>query len=137
MNTRQTIIDKLETRIKSLSEVRTVSVWQMMDFAASEFPVVLIKDTIDLMPSDGVIGKIDHELTVEMTALFFGKTIADKARAMVATLMDAIGDDKTFAGNAYDTVVNSAEIDLDDSGKLLSKVTLDLTIYYRSDLWTI
>ena len=123
--------------MNDIPSARKVSVWKVTEFAPAEHPVILIKDTIDLMPDDGVIGKTDHELTVELTALFFGATSARDSREMIASIIAAIGTDNTFGGLAYDTIVNSAELYLDETGKLISSVIIETTIYYRSDLWTI
>lgn len=137
MNIRQQIINALEIRLAAITSIKKVAVWEVMDFAPAEHPVILIKDTIDLMPSDGVVGKIDHELTVELNALFFGATAPALAREVVASILAAIGTDSTYGGLAYDTVINSAELDIDETGKLISAAIIDTTIFYRSDLWTI
>lgn len=137
MNTRQKIVDVLESRFKSLAGVRKVSIWKVTDFSPAEHPAILIRDTVDVMPSDGVIGKIDHELTVEISSLFFGQTSAKDAREMVATIMASIGTDKTYGGLAHDTIVNSAELDIDETGKKISAAVIDVTILYRSNLWEI
>ena len=137
MNIRQQIIDALETRLNEIESVRKVSVWKVTDFAPAEHPVILIRDTIDSMPADGVIGKIDHELTVELNALFFGATSPEDAREMVASIAASIGEDATFGGLVYKVDINSAELDLDETGKLISAAIIDTTIYYRSDLWTL
>lgn len=137
MNARQKIINALETRMEAIADVKKVSVWKVTDFAPAEHPAILIRDTVDLMPSDGAIGRIDHELSVEISALFFGKTAPEDAREMTASILSAIGTDPTFGGLAYDTIINSAELDLDETGKMISASIIDTTIRYRSDLWTI
>ena len=137
MNTRQLIIDELEQRMNDIETVKTVTVWKMTDFAPAEYPVISIKDTIDNMPTDGVIGKIDHELSIELNALFFGATSVKDVREMITSVVAAIGRDGTFDSLAYNTVINSAELDIDEAGKLQATALIDITIYYRSDIWTI
>jgi hypothetical protein len=138
MNIRQQIVDALETRMAAIGGIKKVAVWKVTDFAPAEHPVILIKDTVDSMPSDGVgKGKIDHELTIELTALFFGSTASSQAREVIASILAAIGTDSTFSGLAYDCVINSAELDIDETGKLISAAVIDMTVFYRSDLWTI
>lgn len=137
MNTRQQIIDALEAALKEISSVKTVSVWKLTEFAPAEYPVIIIKDTTDTMPGDGVIGKIDHELSVDIECRFFGGTSDESAREMVASIMAKIGEDYTLGGLGYDFMIQTATLEGDDTGKLISSITIETLISYRSDLWTI
>ena len=137
MNIRQQIINALIARMKAISGVNGVYPWRITELAPSETPIIIIKDTIDSMPEDGVIGRIDHELTVELSALFFGNDATEEAREMIASIAAAIGTDSTFSGLVYDTIITSAEISVDDAGQLNTTATLSIIINYRSDFWTL
>ena len=137
MNKRQQIVDTLTEMMKGVDGVRKVAVWKITDFAPAEFPVILIRDTVDNMPSDGAIGRLDHELDIELTAMFFGKTSSDEAREMTALIIAALGENTTFDGVAYDTVVSSSELDVDEIGKKVSSAIINIVVLYRSELWTI
>jgi len=137
MNKRQQIVDTLTEMMTDVRGVKQVAVWKATEFAPAEYPVILIRDMLDSMPSDGAIGRIDHELEIDLTAMFFGATSASEAREMAALIMASLGTNPTFDGVAYDTVVNSAELDVDEFGKKVSSVTILITVFYRSELWTI
>ena len=137
-NIRQTIIDAMETRFGELSGIERVAVWRVSDLPPTDLPAVLIRDTIDAMPTDGIgAGRIDHDLTVEITAMFSGTTSPTDAREMIATLVASIGTDPTWVGQAYDTIINSAELDLEDANQLIAAAQISITIRYRSGMWSI
>ena len=137
-NIRQQIIDALETRMNTISGIETVKVWRVSDLSPAELPAILIRDTIDNMPTDGVgMGRIDHDLEVGITAMFAGTTSPVNARDMVADIVAAIGTDSTFGGLAYDSVLQSADLDLDDAALLIASAHVTMTIRYRSGMWSI
>lgn len=137
-NTRQTIIDAVKTRLAAISGIQTVAIWRASDLAPSELPALIIRDTVDQMPSDGIgSGRRDHDLTVEILALFAGNTAAASARDMVADIVAAIGTDPTWSGSAYDSILESAELDLDDAAQLIASAQISLTIRYRTAMWSI
>jgi len=137
-NIRQQLIDALETRLTTISGINRVSVWRASDLAPSELPAILIRDTVDTMPADGVgAGRIDHDLSVDITCMFSGNTSASNAREMIATIISAIGTDPLFGTLAFDTVLNSADLDLEDSAQLIAAAQISITIRYRSGLWSI
>ena len=137
-NIRQQIIDALETRMNTIADVEKVVVWRASDLSPDELPAIIIRDTIDTMPADGVgAGRLDHELDVSLTAMFAGNTSASDSREMVATIVASIGEDSTFGGLAYDTILLSADLDLDDSAQLIAAAQITLTIRYRSGMWSI
>lgn len=138
MNIRQQIIDALETRLNTISGIEKVLVWRASDLAPAELPAILIRDTLDTMPADGVgAGRLDHDLDVSITAMFSGNTSATDAREMISTIVAAIGTDATFGGLAFDTVLISADLDLDDAAQLIAAANINITIRYRSGLWSI
>jgi hypothetical protein len=137
MNIRQQIINELVDRMEDIDSVKSVYSWRVTELAPAESPIIIIKDTADNMPIDGVIGRIDHELNIDIEALFFGKESMDEAREMIASIAAAIGTDSTFNGLAYDTIMVSAEITAEETGKLNSTATLSIIINYRSDAWTL
>ncbi len=138
MNIRQQIIDALETRLNTISGIEKVVVWRASDLAPAELPAILIRDTLDTMPADGVgAGRIDHDLDVDITAMFSGTTSATDAREMIADIVAAIGTDPTFSGLAFDTVLVSADLDLEDSAQLVAAAQINIIIRYRSSMWSI
>ena len=138
MNIRQQIIDALEGRLVAIAGVNKVTQWRINDLAPAELPAINIKDTIDEMPSDGVIGKIDHLLQIELTAVIHRNATAPKvSRQLIADIIGAIGQDKTFSNLAYDTVINSAELDLDTTVTTFANARINITVNYRTGLWSI
>ena len=137
-NIRQQIIDALETRMGAITTIEKVAVWKASDLAPTDLPAILIRDTVDNMPVDGVgAGRLDHDLAVEITAMFSGNTSATDAREMIASIVAAIGTDPTFSGLAFDTILISADLDLEDSAQLIAAAQISLTIRYRSGMWSI
>ena len=137
-NIRQQIIDALETRMNTIADIETVKVWRVSDLAPAELPALLIRDTLDNMPADGVgAGRLDHDLEITITAMFAGTTSDSAAREMISDIVSAIGTDPTFGTLAYDTILQSADLDLEDSAQLIAAAQINLTIRYRSDMWSI
>lgn len=120
------------------SNVKTVSVWESVAAEEADLPEILIRDTSDSMPADGVgQARLDHELSVELSAALDGKTSVADARNLVADIVKAIGTDYTFGGLAFDTIVNSADLIADDANKVVAFAMVDITVRYRSTKWTI
>lgn len=137
-NIRQQIIDALETRMNTIADIKKVLVWRASDLSPSELPAILIRDTVDTMPADGVgAGRLDHDLEISITAMFSGSTSAADAREMISDIIAAIGTDPTFGALAFDTILQSADLDLDDSAQLIAAAQINITIRYRSALWSI
>lgn len=136
-NIRQQIVDKIEERLDTIDTIKNVSVWSMTDLAPAQYPAILIRDTVDTMPAEGIIGRLDHELAVEVTALFFGQTSPADARQVIADIVASIGEDKTFDGLAWDVTIDTAELDIDITGKMISGAIIEITVFYRSELWTL
>ncbi len=137
-NKRQQIVDALEIRMSAIDDIKRVAVWRASDLAPSELPAILIRDTLDIMSSDGIgAGRLDHELSVEVTAMYAGNTSATGTREIVSAIVEAIGTDPTFGGVAFDTILTSADIEIEDSAQLIAAANISIIIRYRSDLWTI
>lgn len=136
-NIRQDIVDAIEARLSTISNIKTVTLWRINDLQASELPAIVIRDTVDDMPADGIIGRRDHNLTVEVVVIFSGSTSAEKVREGIAAVMAAIGTDPTFGGLAYDTIPGNASMDLADSNMQHSAAQIDIVVRYRSGLWSI
>lgn len=138
MNIRQQIIDELQTRMESVTGVKKVTQWRVNDLAPAELPAINIKDTTDQMPSDGVIGRIDHSLEVELTAVIHrNDTAPTVSRQLIADMIQAIGTDPNLNSLAYDTVVNSADLNLDTTVTTYANATINITVNYRTGLWSI
>jgi len=136
--TRQLIVDALETRLKGIATFTTVEVWRSSPFGLEEMPALNIRDTTDAMPYDGIgTSRRDHALTVELEVSFSGSTSAAAARQIIADVIAALGSDETFGGLAFETLVDAAEMSLEELGKILSVASINLTIRYRSEKWTI
>ncbi len=137
-NTRQSIVDALETRLAAVDGVNLAAVWHVSDLATGDLPAVLIRDTQDEMPEVGIdAGRRDHKLSIEIEALAKGATALAAVRELIADIIAAIGTDYTFGGLAYDTQVATADVNLVDSATLIASAQLTLTIRYRTALWAL
>ena len=137
-NTRQQIVDALEERMQDISGVTTAEVWRTIALEARDLPAIVVRDGLDQMPSDGVsAARRDHELAVEIELYFSGSTSAADARDMVASVVAAIGTDKTFGDLAFDTIIASADINMETADRVYASAQIELSIRYRTELWSI
>jgi hypothetical protein len=136
--TRQSIMSAVEIRMGGIATFGSnVYIWRKSDLPLDQLPLLNIMDSVDSMPSDGIGNRRDHDLSVDLEAYFSGSTSAAAARQIIADIVAAIGTDKTWGGLAYDTLIDTAEIRLEEMGKVLSAAQVNITIRYRSELWTI
>lgn len=137
-NTRQQIVDAIETRFSALPSIEKVAVWRASSLPVDQLPAVLIRDTVDTMPTDGIgTGRRDHDLQVEITCMFSGSTSVADARELAAELVTSIGTDPTWSALAFDTILTSVDLNLEDANQLISAAQIEISIRYRTELWSI
>jgi hypothetical protein len=137
MNIRQQIINNLIDRMEAITGVNAVYDWHVQELAPAESPVINVKDLDDDMSDEGVIGKVDHDLNVDLEAQFFGKVSNAEAREMLLSMATAVGTDPKFGSLAYASSMKKAAVDPEETGELNTTATLSIVINYRSDLWTL
>jgi hypothetical protein len=137
-NKRQDIIDALEARVKTIPSIKSVEVWRQDDWQPSDLPGCVIRDPEDRMPADGIgPGRRDHDLTVELVLTYSGNTSDKGVREGVNLLMQALGVDPTLGDLAFDIIPGTAAIEMAPAAMLYSAAQLDITVRYRSGLWSL
>jgi len=136
-NIRQSIIDAMEIRFGELAGIKTVEVWHLGDWAENELPAIDIRDTTDEMPIEGIRGRRDHQLAVELTVKLIRSTSAADAREMIADIIKAIGIDETYGIQNTKTFIADADLVADAANQKIASARVALIVKYRSELWSI
>lgn len=137
-NIRQQIVTAISQRLVSVGDIKTVTVWRIADLQSSDLPAIIVRDTVDDMPADGVgNGRRDHRLNIEIEIIYSGVASAESVREGISLVLQALGADPTLGGLAYDMVPASASMDIADAAMQHSAAQMVVTVFYRSSLWTI
>ena len=144
-NTRQLIVDALKTRMESITTgngysatIKTVEVWNTRPFEEKSLPSIVIRDTTDTLPQDGIgAGSRDHELTVFLVVQFAGSSSVDQCRELLADMLTAIGAAPENLGvtGVHDVAPLNSELIADEANKKVAFGQLVLSVLYRSPLW--
>lgn len=145
MTVRQQIVDAIVARFQSILIANGYSAdignkvheWKTVDLDPVKLPALLLRDTTDTMPTEGIGDRRHHELAIETRLVFSGKTSAADARQMIGDVAKALGIDPTWGGLAYQTLLNSADIDMEHYDRLFCVAQVDFTVLYRTKLWTL
>lgn len=142
-NIRQQIVDAIAASMKTISTsngysstIKTVDVWLIRSLEESNLPAIVIRDTSDALPDDGIgAGRRDHELTIFLVAQFAGTSSLSQCRDLMSDMLAAIGTDPTLGGLAYDCSPLNTELIADEANKKVGFGQLILNVSYRSQLW--
>lgn len=146
MSKRQSIIDAIETRMKTILTTggyqtnvgQRVSVWRITPFADTELPALCIYDTTAEINQDGgIIGQFTHTLGIHIEAIASGSATRADVRKMIADVFKAIGTDDSFGGLVEYTSSPSHEINLEQAEKAIGSGIIRFTVTYRTAQWEI
>ena len=138
MNKRQQIINHIKSTLKTVQGIRSVHEWHLPELITPiETPAAIVRDPVINETEDGVMNRADHELTIEIDAVFAGSEPVTNIRTLIADIAEAIGMDDTFGGVAYQSNIASVSLSPDTTGKKKSFATLTINAKYRTDRWTL
>lgn len=143
---RQTIVDAIETRLKTILTTggyatnagQHVYVWRTTPLADAEYPALCIYDTTCAINTDGgIIGQHEHTLDISVEAIAAGSTTRSVVRSMMADVFKAIGTDDRFGGLVDMTIMQSHEINLEQGERVIGAGVVRFSVTYRTPQWQI
>lgn len=147
---RQQIVDTVETRLGQIapgyvfnlpdgpytcgSTILAVRPWRKVPFGKNQVPAIKFRDT-DAPVEPGPSTQHQHTLTIAIEVDVAGSTSPDTARGIMEDIIAAIGSDPRWNNLARHTDINSHEIDVEQAGDVVTGVSINITITYRTKLW--
>jgi hypothetical protein len=142
-NTRQQIVDALDTRLQTITTLNGYSAnlgvyeWLVTPLEEADLPAVVFRDTVDDIDDEKEFSRLDHTLTVELDVAASSTASADSVRELIKDILTAIGTDKEFGGLAYNTDVLTASLEVSEADQRLTGGQIIIEIKYRTALWEI
>jgi len=151
---RQDIVDAIVTRLQGIGVGNVVTVggdsytcqtdvggrvesWRAEPYGENDLPAINVRDMLDPLEEEGVVGKTDHALRLEIACLVKGGTSVSEARNALRDMLRVLGSDETFGGLAYRSRPGVAEFAVEQASERLVGFTLDLLVAYRTARWDI
>jgi hypothetical protein len=155
MGLRQDIIDKIETKFKTILVVNgyhtnlgnNVFVWRPGILQADELPAIVVRDVWDVIDSEGEFGPknvFTHMMQVESEVVAGGASSDKTVRQMIADVHKAIGVDDTWDGKAVTTILNNGisesgtpadEMNVQQEGNIIAGAKIRFRVLYRTTKW--
>lgn len=100
-------------------------------------PAYLFRDTIANVTAGAEIGRHEHSLNIEITALAGGANSVEAARAMLSDVCTAMRIDPTIGGTCNRVSIVAHSIQTDQAEKKFAAGTLTIAAIYRTAAHTI
>lgn len=142
-NTRQSIVDALDTRLKTITTTNGYSAnlnvyeWLVTPLEETDLPAVIFRDLEDDIDTDEIGTRRDHTLTIEMDVAASSSSSPDTVRELCRDILTAIGTDKTFGGLVYDVDPTTVSLDVNEADQRLSGGQIVIEVRYKTTLWEI
>jgi|LGVF01.2.fsa_nt_gb hypothetical protein len=122
----------------ALGAVGTVHKWRPSNLAQSELPALVVRDPSCPVNAAAEIGRFSHSLSIEIEGMVKASgspapaKAAEAARALVASIVAAMGSDPTWGGLAVRTTYSGRDLEVGQAEVSVSECTVNFIIEYRT-----
>lgn len=134
ITTRKDIIDDMRYRLEQIPEIATVTRWRDTDaepFAPEECPALNIKDGT---------GSIEHDTSYDVHTLPISLDLhttsavnADEVESLLGDLAETASLNETWGGHAEGTNIERHDINIHQTGDVITSGSLDISVEYTTE----
>jgi len=138
---RTTIVDAIVARLNALTTTggyhNTLSGKVFGFFGKTADASEIVLDVRDVSESIQELSnaKWDRRMVVEIHLQATGSTSAASCRELIEDVYKSVGTDRTWSGNAIDTVAVSDEIETEQEERRVTGAKIILEVLYRTSSW--
>lgn len=131
--TRKNILDQMLTAFGQITAVETVARWRDTDadpFDRTECPALNIKDEKAIITNENSYDT--HELKVTLELHTTSRITADAVESLLGDIASKIATGDIWGGYADGTNLESHEIDIKQTGDIITAATLSIIVLYTT-----
>lgn len=132
--TRGDIMGHMVTLLDQITTITTVSRWRDTDsepFESYECPALNIKDGPGQISHN--VSDDEHEMKVALELHTTSRITADAAESLLGDIAAKVAANDTWAGHADGTDIEGHDININQTGDVITAAGLDITVKYTTD----